>query len=98
MASNPFLWLIHEVIWLYIYIVIAMAILSWLIAFNVVNTRNDIVRGIANLLYRVTEAVLAPIRSFLPNMGGIDILQIILMVDLMFLDRLVDWIYVRLFI
>jgi YggT family protein len=98
MPTNPFLWLIHEIIWLYIYIVIAMAILSWLIAFNVVNTRNDIVRGIANFLYRVTEPVLAPIRSILPNMGGIDISPIILLIGLMFLDRLVDWIYVRLFV
>jgi YggT family protein len=98
MPTNPFLWLIHEIIWLYIYIVIAMAILSWLIAFNVVNTRNDIVRGIANFLYRVTEPVLAPIRSILPNMGGIDLSPIILLIGLMFLDRLVDWIYVRLFV
>ena len=98
MPTNPFLWLIHEIIWVYIYIVIAMAILSWLIAFNVVNTRNDIVRGFANFLYRVTEPVLAPIRSILPNMGGIDISPIILLIGLMFLDRLVDWIYVRLFV
>jgi YggT family protein len=98
MTGNPFLWLIHELIWLYIYIVIAMAILSWLIAFNVVNTRSDVVRGVANFLYRVTEPVLAPIRSILPNMGGIDISPIILMIGLMFLDRLIDWVYVRLFI
>jgi YggT family protein len=95
---NPFLWLIHEIIWLYIYLVIAMAILSWLIAFNVVNMRNDLVRGVANFLYRITEPVLAPIRSILPNMGGIDISPIILMIGLMFLDRLIDWVYIRLFI
>ena len=52
---------------LYVYIVIAMAILSWLIAFNVVNTRNPIVHMIAELLYRLTEPALRPIRNLLPN-------------------------------
>ena len=82
---------------LYVWLLIASAILSWLIAFNVVNMRNDLVRSVANFLYRITEPVLAPIRSVLPNMGGIDISPIILMIGLMFLDRLVDWIYIRLF-
>jgi YggT family protein len=98
MTTNPFLWLIHEVIWLYIYIVIASAILSWLIAFNVVNTRNDFVRGIGNFLYRITEPALAPIRALLPSMGGIDISPIILIIGLMFLDRLIIWLYVQLFV
>jgi YggT family protein len=75
-----------------------MEILSWLIAFNVVNMRNDLVRSVANFLYRITEPVLAPIRSFLPNMGGIDVSPIILMIGLMFIDRLVDWIYFQLFV
>ena len=59
---NPFLWLIHTLIWLYIYILIAAAVLSWLIAFNVVNMRNDIVRSIGNILYQLTEPALRPIR------------------------------------
>ena len=63
---------------LYTYIIIASAILSWLMAFNVVNTRNDLVRSIWNFLYAVTEPVLRPIRSILPNLGGIDISPIIL--------------------
>ena len=98
MTTNPFLWLIHELIWLYIYIVIATAILSWLIAFNVVNTRNDVVRSIGSFLYRITEPALAPIRSLLPSMGGIDLSPIILMIGLMFLDKLIIWLYVQLFI
>ena len=54
------------------------AILSWLIAFNVVNIRNDVVRTILNCLYQLTEPVLAPIRRRLPDLGGIDISPIVL--------------------
>jgi YggT family protein len=74
---------------IYVYIVIAMAILSWLIAFNVVNTRNQIVHMIAELLYRLTEPVLRPIRSFLPNMGGIDISPIILFLIILFIQSVI---------
>ena len=94
--ANPFLWLISELIWIYIYILIASAVLSWLIAFNVVNTRNDLVRNIGYFLYRITEPTLRPIRAVLPNMGGIDISPIILIIGLMFLERLIYWLYVQL--
>jgi YggT family protein len=60
-------------------LVVASAILSWLIAFNVVNTRNDLVRAIAMGLYQITEPVLRPIRRFLPNMGTMDISPIVLL-------------------
>jgi YggT family protein len=93
MAENPFLWLIRELIWLYIWILIATAVLSWLIAFNVVNTRNDLVRSIANFLYAVTEPALRPIRNLLPPMGGIDISMVFLMIGLFFLDKLIVWLY-----
>jgi len=65
MAANPFLWLISQLIWLYIYILIASAVLSWLVAFNVINTRNDFVRNLAHFLFMVTEPALRPIRSIL---------------------------------
>jgi YggT family protein len=97
MGANPFLWLISELIWLYIYILIAAAVLSWLIAFNVVNTRNDVVRAIASFLYAVTEPALRPIRAMLPAMGGIDISPIILMIVLLFLEKLIIWVYLQLF-
>jgi YggT family protein len=74
---------------LYVYIVIAMAILSWLIAFNVVNTRNPIVHMIAELLYRLTEPALRPIRNVLPNMGGIDISPIILFLIILFIQSVI---------
>jgi len=69
---------------LYIWLLIASAILSWLIAFNVVNTRNQFVSAVAEFLYRITEPVLAPIRSFLPNLGGLDISPIILILVIEF--------------
>jgi YggT family protein len=63
---------------LYLYVIIAAAVMSWLIAFNVVNVRNDVVRSIWNTLTALTEPLLAPIRRYLPNTGGIDISPVIL--------------------
>jgi YggT family protein len=80
---------ISYVLTLYLYIVIAMAILSWLIAFNVVNTRNPVVNMIAELLYRITEPVLRPIRGMLPNLGGIDISPVILFLIIIFIQSVV---------
>jgi YggT family protein len=77
------------VIDLYIWIVIASAILSWLVAFNVVNTNNRVVLMIGDTLYRVTEPVLRPIRNILPNLGGIDISPVILILLLLFVRDVV---------
>jgi YggT family protein len=78
---------------LYIYIVIAAAVLSWLVAFNVVNTRNAVVQGIGTFLYRITEPALRPIRNMMPNLGGIDISPIILILIIYFI-RLVIALYI----
>jgi len=74
---------------LYIWVIIASAILSWLIAFNVVNTSNRFVFTVADMLYRVTEPALRPIRSILPNLGGIDISPVILILFLLFIRDVV---------
>ena len=74
---------------LYIYVVIAAAILSWLVAFNVVNPRNQFVAMVGDFLYRITEPVLRPIRNALPNLGGIDISPIILILIIMFIERVI---------
>ena len=95
---NPFLWLIDTIINIYIWLLIASAVLSWLIAFNVVNTRNPIVHSVGDFLYRVTEPLLRPIRNMLPNLGGIDVSPVILIIGLLFLRQLIFWLYVRLFI
>ena len=95
---NPFLWLIDTVISLYIWILVASAVLSWLIVFNVVNTRNPIVHSIGNFLYAVTEPLPRPIRNIMPNLGGIDISPVILIIGLLFLRQLIFWLYLQIFI
>ena len=75
---------------LYIWIVIAMAIFSWLVAFNVVNTRNHFVGAIGEFLYRITEPALRPIRNFLPNLGGIDISPVILFLIIIFIQYVIE--------
>jgi YggT family protein len=74
---------------LYTWLLIASAILSWLIAFNVVNTRNQFVAAVAEFLYRITEPVLAPIRRVMPNLGGLDISPIIVILLIMFIERVI---------
>ena len=71
------LYVVLEALNLYKYVVVGAAVLSWLIAFNVVNIRNEFVRSIWNLLDALTTPLLRPIRNFLPNMGGIDISPVI---------------------
>ena len=85
----PLIGFLVLVIDLYIWVVIASAILSWLIAFNVVNTNNRFVYSVAEMLYRVTEPALRPIRSILPNLGGIDISPVILILLLLFIRDVV---------
>ncbi|GEO97876.1 MULTISPECIES: YggT family protein [Methylobacterium] len=86
---NALLWLFNTLIQLYIYILIASAVLSWLIAFNVVNVRSPVVSQIGDFLYRVTEPVLRPIRNLLPNLGGVDVSPVILILLLLFVQKLV---------
>ena len=88
---NPFLWLVDTIITIYIWLLIASAVLSWLIAFNVVNTRNAFVSAVAEFLYRITEPLLAPIRSIMPNLGGLDISPIILILIIMFIQRVITY-------
>jgi YggT family protein len=75
---------------MYIWIVIAMAIFSWLVAFNVVNTRSPAVAMVGDFLYRITDPVLRPIRNFMPNLGGIDISPVILFLIIYFLQRVIE--------
>jgi len=76
---------------LYVWLLIAAAILSWLIAFNVVNTRNQFVSMVGEFLYRITEPLLAPIRSVMPNLGGLDISPIILILIIYFIERVIQY-------
>jgi YggT family protein len=95
---RPLLEVIIYLLWAYWYIVIAAVILSWLIAFNVVNTRNQIVAMIADFLYRLTEPVFRPIRQFMPNLGGIDFSPLIVLLILYIIERsIVLYIYPNVF-
>jgi YggT family protein len=77
--------LIATVISIYIYVLVASAILSWLVAFNVINTSNRFVYMVGDFLYRVTEPALRPIRRFVPLLGGVDISPVVLILLLVFL-------------
>jgi YggT family protein len=74
---------------LYWWIIIISAILSWLVAFNVINPRNEIVGTIGRVVYGLTEPALRPIRRFLPNFGGIDISPIVLLLGIYFLQQII---------
>ncbi|MEM8877994.1 MAG: YggT family protein [Pseudomonadota bacterium] len=71
---------------LYIWVIIAMVILSWLIAFNVINPYNQVVNIIQNAVYSLTEPLLRPIRRFMPDLGGIDISPLVLLLGIYFLQ------------
>ncbi len=86
---NALMYLFLRVIDLYIWVIIISAILSWLIAFNVVNTHNRFVATVTDILWRLTEPALRPIRSILPNLGGIDISPVILIFLLLFIRDLI---------
>jgi YggT family protein len=83
------LYVVLEALNLYKWVVIIAAILSWLIAFNVVNIRNEVVRAIWNMLNALTEPLLRPIRNFLPSMGGIDISPIILLLAITLVEQII---------
>lgn len=86
------------VLQIYIWLLIAAAILSWLIAFNVVNTRNQFVAMVADFLWRITEPVLRPIRSLMPNLGGIDISPVVLILIIFLIQNvIVRYIYPNVF-
>lgn len=86
---NSLIILILTVIELYIWVLIISAVLSWLIAFNVVNTHNRFVYTVSDFLYRVTEPALRPIRRFVPQLGGVDISPVVLILLLIFLKNLI---------
>lgn len=85
----PLLEVLYYAIDIYIWLVIAMAILSWLVAFDVLNRSSQVVRTVGQFLWRITEPPLRPIRAILPNLGGIDISPVILILLLFFLKRVI---------
>ena len=91
----PLLNFLAMVITLYMWVIIISAILSWLIAFNVINRHNQVVYMIADSLSKLTEPALRPIRNVLPDLGGLDISPVVLILVLIFLRDVViqGWLY-----
>jgi YggT family protein len=83
------LWLVDTILMIYVWLLIGQAVLSWLLAFGVINRYNQTVSVIGDFLYRVTEPALRPIRAILPNFGGIDISPVILILIIYFLRILI---------
>ena len=79
-------YLILQILKLYSYVVIANVLISWLIAFNILNTQNRFVYSILELTYRLTDPFLNRIRLFLPNLGALDISPIILLLLIWFIE------------
>ena len=92
---EPILLLLYRIIDIYFYILIINIVLSWLIAFNIVNMQNKIIVTILYATNRLTDPLLNPVRRILPNLGGIDISPIILVLCLLFIQ---DYIRFNLYI
>ncbi|WP_199902746.1 YggT family protein [Azospirillum sp. B4] len=81
--------LLLTVLNLYWYVLMTSAILSWLVFFGVINTRNRFVSTLMDITYRLTEPALRPIRNVVPNLGGVDISFIVLMLIIWAIERLI---------
>ena len=86
--------LLDSIITIYLWIIIINAILSWLVAFNVLNTQNRFVFSVLDVTYKLTDPALNKIRRFIPTFGSIDISPIILILLLMFLRNIIFEIFV----
>ena len=86
---QSFLILISTILNIYFYIVIASVVLSWLLAFNIVNPHNEFVRQIRYFVYRLTEPLLGPIRRVLPDLGGLDLSPMVLLLGIIFARNLI---------
>jgi YggT family protein len=76
---------------LYTWVIMAVAVMSWLIAFNIINIYNDVVRSLWNTMNGLTEPALRPIRNFMPQMGGLDISPVILLLVIYFIQRVIQY-------
>ena len=94
---HPILYLINIVIDVIVWVVIASAIASWLVAFGVVNMRNQFIRTVVETLYRLTEPLLRPIRRMLPNLGGVDISPVVLLIGLYVLQYAINYYFGSMF-
>lgn len=92
----PLIQLVLAVINIYVWVLVASVVLSWLIAFGVMNTSNRFVHSIGEIIYRVTEPTLRPIRNILPNMGNVDLAPVVLILLLWFVESMLIQILIKL--
>jgi YggT family protein len=88
---NPIAALLIEILEIYKWVVVAAVIVSWLTAFNVINSHNNFVRTVLRILLAMTEPVFRPIRKVLPAMGGLDLSPIVVFVIIWFLQYSITW-------
>ena len=79
-------WLIDAILSLVWWLIVASAVFSWLIAFNVINMSNGFVAQVASFLWQMTEPILRPVRRVIPNLGAIDISPIVVLLGIQFLQ------------
>ncbi len=92
---NPIAWLLLQIIEIYVWVLIASVVMSWLIAFGVINLHNNFARKLAQILDQLTEPALRPIRRIVPSFGGLDLSPLILILGLYFLRYVIVWASVR---
>jgi YggT family protein len=83
---NPFIWLILTVLKIYFWVILISVAMSWLVAFGIMNRQNPYVRQFDYALHRLTEPVLGPIRRIMPNLGGLDVSPIVVLIGIQFLE------------
>jgi YggT family protein len=88
-------WLIDTILSIFLWLLIAQVVLSWLVQFNVVNTRNRFVYSVGEFLYRITEPFLRPIRKIIPSIGGFDISPVVLALLIGFIRQLLPDLFFR---
>ncbi len=88
---NPFVWLALELISLYTWIIVIAVVVSWLVAFGVINVHNHIARSIVQGLAAITEPVFRQVRRIIPSIGGLDLSPLIVLIALQFLSYLITY-------
>jgi YggT family protein len=91
--ENPIIWLLQELISLYWWIVIIAVVMSWLVAFGVVNTFHPFARSVVRFLDAVTEPVFRQVRRVIPPIGGLDLSPLIVLILLEFLSMSISYVY-----
>lgn len=94
---NPIVWLLQQLISIYWWIVIIAVVMSWLVAFGIVNTFNRVARSVVGFLDAVTEPVFRQVRRVIPPISGLDLSPLIVLIGLEFLSVSIDYIYLHYF-